>query len=100
MHKRMEALREPLSVEETELATDLIDGSGTVEVPNRFDPEKQDPAPETMTPPEPRLMSDYVTAPCMHECSNIKQVRNAKKAHRITSALNPVKQSLLRATAG
>jgi len=100
VHERMEALREPLSVEETEVATDMIRGARTVEVPGRFDPENQDPAPEPMTLPEPRLMSGYITAPCRHECSIIKQVSHAKQAHGIITALNPVKQSLLRATAG
>ena len=46
------------------------------------------------------MASDFVTAPCKHECSIIKQVRDAKKAHRVLSALNPMKQALLRATAG
>ena len=37
-----EALREPLSEEEMAGATDLIRGTRSVEVPGRFDPEKQD----------------------------------------------------------
>jgi hypothetical protein len=63
VHERMEALREPLSVEETHAATDPIRGTKTVEVPGRFDLENQDPAPELITLPEPRLVNDYVTAP-------------------------------------
>jgi hypothetical protein len=71
-----------------------------VEVQGRFDPDKPDPAPEPITLPEPRLISDFVTAPCRHECNILKQVRHVKKAHIVLSALNPVKQALLRATAG
>jgi hypothetical protein len=49
-----------------------------MEVPGRFDPEKLDPVPEPITLPKPRLVSDFVTAPCI-----IKQVRHAKKAQRV-----------------
>ncbi len=97
---RTEPLREPLSEEETAGATCMVRGIRTAEVPGRFDPEKQDPAPEPITLPEPRQVSDLVTAPYRHECIIIKQVRHAKKAHKLLSALNPVKQALLRATAG
>jgi hypothetical protein len=97
---RSEPLREPLSEEETAGATCMVRGTITVEVPGRFDPEKQDPVPEPITLPEPRLVSDFVTAPCKHEYNIIEQVRQAKKAHRVLSSLNPVKQALLRATEG
>jgi hypothetical protein len=89
--KRMEALREPLSAEETGVATDLVKGTITVEVRGRFDPEMRDSAPEPMALPEPRLLSEYITALCTHECSIIKQVRHAKKAHKNISTLNPMK---------
>jgi hypothetical protein len=94
------SLREPLSAEETEGASDLLKGTRTMEVPGRFDPDKHDSVPEPITLPEPRLVSDYITAPCRHECSIMKQVRHAKMAHRVLSALNPVKQAFLRATMG
>jgi hypothetical protein len=97
---RTTTLREPLSVEEVATAMELIRGARTVEVPGRFDPERQDTEPEPVTLPEPRKLSDFITAPCKHECNIIKQVRHAKKAHMVLSALNPVKQALLRATAG
>ena len=45
-------------------------------------------------------MGDYIPTPCKHECIIIKQVRHAKKAHKVSSDLNPVKKALLRATAG
>jgi hypothetical protein len=91
---RTEALREPLSEDETMVATDLVRGTRTAEVSGWFDPEKLDSV------SEPRLISDYNTAPCKHECIIIKQVRHAKKAHRVLSTINPVKHALLRATAG
>jgi hypothetical protein len=97
--KKTEAVREPLSAKETKVATNLVRGTKTAKVPGRFNPEKHDSAPEPMTLPEPRLLSDYITAPCRHECSIIQQVRHAKKAHIVLAALNPVKQSLLRETA-
>ena len=71
-----------------------------MEVPTAYEPDKPDFAPELMTLPEPRLLSDYTTAPCKHECGIIKQIRHAKQAHRLLSALNLVKQTLLRATVG
>ena len=71
--------REPLSAEETEGATDLVRGTRTVEVSGRFDPVKQDSVPEPITLPEPQPVSDYITAPCRHDCSIIKQVRHAKR---------------------
>jgi hypothetical protein len=95
-----EALWKPLSEEKTRAATDLVKGTRTVEVPGRFDPEKLDSIPEPITLPETRLVRDYIMALCKHESSIIKQVRHAKKAHKVLSTLNPVKQPLLRASAG
>jgi hypothetical protein len=85
---------------ETAGATDLIKGTGTVEVPGRFDPEKQDSVPEPITLLEPRLVSDFITAPCKHKCSIVKQVSHEKKAQSVLSSLNPVKKALLRTTLG
>ena len=62
------------------MATYLVRGTKTVEVSGRFDPDIPDSTPEPMTLPEPRLLSDYITAPCRHEYIIIKQVRHAKKA--------------------
>ena len=53
-----------------------------------------------MTLLEPRQMSDYITVPCKHECNVMKQIRNAKHALIVFFALNPIKQTLLRATTG
>jgi hypothetical protein len=48
---KTEDLREPLTEGEATVATDLIRGTRTVEVPGRFDPDKPDPAPEPITLP-------------------------------------------------
>ncbi len=48
---KTENLREPLTEGETAVANDMIRGTRTVEVPGRFDPDKQDPAPEPITLP-------------------------------------------------
>ncbi len=92
---RMAAMRGPLSKGETEVVTELDRGSTTVEVPGAYNHEKPDSIPEPMSIPKPRLLSNYITAPCKHECNVIKKVRYAKQAHRVMLALNPIKQSLL-----
>ena len=99
-YERTEWLREPLTAEETRTATELVKGTRMVDVPGAYDPDKVDPAPEPLTLPEPRLLSDYITAPCKHECGIFKQIRHAKQAHRVIASLNLIRQSLLRATAG
>ena len=70
-----------------------------MEVLGAYDPDKPDYVLEPVTLPEPHLLSDYTIAPCKHECGIIEQIRHSKHAHKLPSALNPVKQTLLRATA-
>jgi len=89
-----------LSEVEIKIATELVRGSRAVEVPSAYDPEKPDSVLEPVTLPEPRLLNDYTTAPCKHECGIINQLRHAKQAHKLLSTLNPIKQTLLRATSG
>jgi hypothetical protein len=98
--ERMDVMREPLTDAETDAPTKLVSGSRFVEVPGVYNPEKPDPTPEPITLPEPLTLSAYITTPCKHECNIFKQIRHAKHAHRVHSALNPIKQTLLRATAG
>ena len=61
-----------------------------MEIPGRFDPEKQDSVPGPITLLEPQLVGDFLSVPCIHECSIIKQVGHANKAHMVLSALYPV----------
>jgi hypothetical protein len=99
-YERMGRLGDSLSEDESKIATELVKGSILVEVPGAYDPERPDPAPEPITLPEPRFLSDYTTAPCKHKCCIYKQIRHAKHAHRLLTTLNPTKQALLRASAG
>ena len=71
-----------------------------MEAHGAYDPERRDPPSLPVTFHEPRLLIDYITAPCKHECGIFKQIRHAKQAHNLLSTLNQTKQSLLRATAG
>ena len=98
--QRTEWLREPLTEEESNTATELIKGIILVETPGAYDPGRPDAIPEPVTLPGPRSLGDYVTAPCKHECGILKHIRHAKQVHRLLSTLNPTKQSRLRATAG
>ena len=91
-YERMGELRDPLSVDESKTARELVKGRRLVEVPGAYDPNKQDSAPEPITLPEPRLLMDYTTAPCKHECGIYKQIRHAKQAHKLLTSLNPTKQ--------
>jgi hypothetical protein len=99
VYERMAGMREPLFEEESKTATELVRGGRSVQVPDTYDSEKPDSVPEPITLPEPRLLSDYTTAPYKHECGIIKQIRHAKQAHQRISTLKPIKQTLLRATA-
>jgi len=77
---RLERLREPLTDEESKTVTELVRESRLVEVPGAFDSERLDPIPEPLTLTEPRLLMDYTTAPCKHECGIYKKIRHAKQA--------------------
>jgi hypothetical protein len=76
--QRTEWLREPLSEEESNTATELIKGSRVVETPGAYDPGKPDAVPEPVALPEPMSLGDYVTAPRKHECGIFKQIHHAK----------------------
>ena len=60
-------LREPLSEEESNIATELMKGSRVVETHGSYDPERPDSIPEHVTLPEPKTLGDFVSAPCKHE---------------------------------
>jgi len=67
-YERTEWLREPLSEEESSTATELVKGSRVVEAHGAFDLERPDHVLKPVTLLEPRLLGDYITAPCKHEC--------------------------------
>ena len=89
-----------MSEAQIKTATELVRGSRVVEVLGAYNPEISDLVLEPMTLPEPRLLSDYTTAPCKHECISIKELRHAKQAHRLIVIINPDKQTHLPVTAG
>ena len=99
VNERMAAMMEPLSKAETEVAIEMVRESTTVEVPGAYNTDKPYSIAEPMTLPQPRLLIDYIAAPCKHECNVIKQVKHTKHAPIVISALNPIKQTFLRATA-
>ena len=61
-----------MSEAEIKTVTELVKGSRVVEVPGAYNPEIPGPVLEPMTLPEPRLLSDYTSATCKHECNIIK----------------------------
>ena len=69
-----------------------------VEVPGLKD--RTPTAPEPMRPLEPREITDYLTAPCKHECAIFKQCRHIKQAHNVLVSLDPIRSALMRASAG
>ena len=81
------------------LATELVRGHSVVEVPGRWN-KTGDRAPDPITLPDPRPLTDYVLAPCKNECGIIKQARYVRQAHHIFTSLDPVRKALMRASAG
>jgi hypothetical protein len=45
-------------------------------------------------------IADYPLAPCMHECSLIKQARHVRQALEVFEAPDPLQQTLMRASTG
>ncbi len=58
------------------------------------------PPPELIVIPEPRSLEDYSSAPCKMEVSILTEIRHAKQAYKVFSAMDTVKQSLMRASTG
>ena len=50
--------------------------------------------------PEPRTISDFITAACKQEVSLMKQTRHVKKASNLLKSMDPIRRTLLRASAG
>jgi hypothetical protein len=55
---------------------------------------------ESLRPPDPRGLPDYVTTPCKKECAIIKQRKYIKQVHMVLSDVDPVRGALMRASAG
>jgi len=100
VNARITSLRDPLSADEVTVTTQLEREHMTVEVPGRHTAEMMDGAPEAIIIPDPRLLVDYMTAPCNHGCKVITLRRHVRQASKAMSSLNSVKKSLMRATTG
>jgi hypothetical protein len=87
------------SDDQLKLATELVRGHSVAEVPGRW-VKTGERAPDPITLPEPRSLSDYVMATCKQECSILKQARHVRQAHHVFSNLDPVRKALMRAAAG
>ena len=90
---------EGVSEEELTLAAELVSRHSVVEIPGSADASSI-----TLSDPivlqQPRSLADFVSAPCKHECSLLRQSRMAKHNANVILRLGPVKQALLRATTG
>jgi len=67
-----------------------VKGHSVVEVPGIWYKEGDSP-PDTISPPDPRPLSDYPLAPCKHEGSLIKQARHIRQAYEVVSSMDAVK---------
>ena len=70
-----------------------------VEVPGLWSRNGDSP-PDPISLPDPKPLSDYPLAPCKHEGSLIKQARHVRQALEIFEAIDPLQQTLMRASAG
>ncbi len=58
------------------------------------------PPPDLISIPEPQTMLDYSIALCKHECNLLKQARHAKQARELFLSMDPIRQTLMRASSG
>ena len=58
-----------------------------MDVPGRYASDTPNSAPEEITLPGPRLLENFFTSPCKHECNIIKQAKSAKQAFMVLNAL-------------
>ena len=59
-----------------------------------------DLAPENIVLPKTRLLTDFVIASCKQEVNLMKQTRHVRQASSLFNKMDPVRQTLMRATAG
>jgi hypothetical protein len=97
--ERAEIASSPLSNDELTMASQLIKGHSVVEVPGKWK-RTADTAPEDIVLPETRLLTDFITCPCKQEVGLMKQTRHVRPAFNIFNKMDPVRQTLMRATAG
>ena len=96
--ERAEEALSPLSTNDLNLATQLIKGHSVMEVPGKWN-RNIDLAHENIVLPETRLLNDSITAPCKQEVSLMKQTRHVRQASYLFNKMDPVRQTIIRATA-
>ena len=77
-------------MDELNLASQLIKGHSVVEVPGKWNRAK-DAAPENIILPETRLLTDFITSPCKHEISLMKQTRHVRQTSILFNKMDPVR---------
>ncbi len=70
---------EEVSAAKLTLATELVRGHNVVEIPGSANASRVT-LPDPIVLPQPRSLADFVSAPCKHECSLLRQSRMAKQA--------------------
>ncbi len=57
-------------------------------------------APDTIVLPELRTVTNFMTAPCKQEVSLMRKTRHARQVSNLFKEMDPVRQTLMRVTAG
>jgi hypothetical protein len=68
---------------EIDFVTYVTLGYILVEVPGRYSPLETHTKPEPIVLPYLRLPTDYISAPCKHECAIMKQSRHVRHTHEV-----------------
>ena len=89
----------PLPHEELSPATQLIKGHSETEVPRKWN-RTSDATLDTIVLPETRSLTNFITTPCKHEVSLMKQTRHTRQASNLFNTKNTIRQTLMRATIG
>jgi len=84
---------------ELRTATRLVRGHAVVKVPGKWN-RNGDSEPNLIVLPEPRTILDFVTTPCKQEVSLMKQTRHVKQASNLLKSMDPIRQTLIRASVG
>ena len=87
------------SDQELRTSTHLVRGHSVVEVPGKWN-RTGDGEPDLIVLPEPRTIMEFITAPCKQEVSLMKQTRHVKQASNLLKSMDPIRQTLMRASAG
>ena len=87
------------SDEEMLTVNHLVRGHSVVKVPGKWNCTG-DKEPDLIVLPEPRTISDFITAPCKHEVFLMKHTRHVKQVSSLLISMDPIRRTLLRANDG